>query len=311
VIHVSHLTKYFGAAPVIRDVSFDVRPGEIVGILGPNGAGKTTLMRVLACYFPASGGQVTVDGLDVFSDSLAVRERIGYLPEHVPLLPDMRVSEYLRYRGQLKGLKGRDLRRRVNEVISLCGLADAHDAIIGRLSRGYRQRIGLADALVSNPKVLILDEPSLGLDPNQIRQVRATIRAQGREHTVLLSSHILSEVEMTCDRVLIMDKGRILASGTPGELSRLHKAGSVVVAELSGPSSDIVARAGAVTGVVRAEATGLPDGWVRLSCEVASDADVRADVSALAATNGWRLRELRWERRTLEDVFVAMTKGTP
>ncbi len=311
MIHVSHLTKYFGTAPAIRDVSVDVRSGEIVGVLGPNGAGKTTLMRVLACYFPASGGQVTVDGLDVFSDSLSVRERIGYLPEHVPLLPDMRVGEYLRYRAQLKGLKGRDLRRRINEVMSVCGLADAHDALIGRLSRGYRQRIGLADALVSDPKVLILDEPTLGLDPNQIRQVRATIRAQAGGHTVMLSSHILSEVEMTCDRVMIMDKGRIVASGTPSELSGLLKGVGVVVGELCGPNGDIVAKAGSIRGVVKAASEALPDGWMRLTCEVAPDADVRADLFALASANGWRLRELRLERRTLEDVFVALTKGNP
>ena len=218
MIHVSNLTKYYGDYPAVRDVSFDVPRGLVVGFLGPNGAGKTTTMRILAGYLTATSGRATIDGLDVFWNPLEVRQRIGYLPENCPLYPDMRVTEYLTFRGGIKGLHGRDCRRRVDYVLGRCWLTDVRSQLVGTLSRGYRQRVGLADALLHNPPVLILDEPTAGLDPGQIRETRNLIRELGREHTILLSTHILPEVEMTCSRAIIIHRGRIAAAGTLAEL---------------------------------------------------------------------------------------------
>ena len=198
----------------VDDVSFEVARGEIVGFLGPNGAGKTTTMRILACYLPATGGAVNVAGYDVFRDSIEVRRRIGYLPENVPLYPEMRVDEYLNYRARLKGVPPKKRRKRVDEVKGLCGLKDVGRRIIGQLSKGFRQRVGLAESMVHDPDLLILDEPTIGLDPNQIRQVRELIKGLAPRHTILISTHILPEVEMTCQRVLIIHRGRIVASDT-------------------------------------------------------------------------------------------------
>jgi ABC-2 type transport system ATP-binding protein len=213
VIHVRNLTKYYGDYAAVRDVSFDVPKGAVVGFLGPNGAGKTTTMRILAGFLTATSGRATIDGLDVFWRPLEVRRKIGYLPENCPLYPEMRVREYLTFRGGIKGLHGRECKKRVDYVVGRCWLTDVRRQLVGTLSRGYRQRVGLADALLHNPPVLILDEPTSGLDPSQIRETRNLIRELGAEHTVLLSTHILPEVEMTCERAIIINRGRVAAQG--------------------------------------------------------------------------------------------------
>jgi ABC-2 type transport system ATP-binding protein len=213
VIHVSKLTKYFNEYPAIRDVSFEVPRGQIVGLLGPNGAGKSTTMRILAGFLTATSGKAAIAGFDVFWDPLEVRRRIGYMPENCPLYPEMRVAEYLKFRAGIKGMHGGAARSRVGYVLSRCWLEEVHRQLIGTLSKVYRQRVGLADTLLADPPVLILDEPTAGLDPAQIRESRALIRELGQHHTILLSTHILPEVEMTCDRVIIINRGRVAADG--------------------------------------------------------------------------------------------------
>ena len=223
MIHVSKLTKYYGDYAAIRDVSFDVPKGQIVGFLGPNGAGKTTTMRILAGFQTATSGRATIDGYDVFWRPLEVRQRIGYMPENCPLYPEMRVTEYLHFRAGLKGLHGRPARKRVDLVVERAWLSDVRRQLIGTLSKGYRQRVGLADTLLTDPPVLILDEPTAGLDPMQIRETRKLIRELGQEHTLLLSTHILPEVEMACERIIIIDRGQVAASGELADLKRKHQ----------------------------------------------------------------------------------------
>ena len=218
MIHVSNLTKYFNDYPAIRDVSFDVPRGQIVGLLGPNGAGKSTTMRILAGFLTATMGKAVIAGYDVFWDPLEVRRRIGYMPENCPLYPEMRVIEYLNFRAGIKGLHGRSRRDRVAYVLGRCWLEDVRRQLIGTLSKGYRQRVGLGDSLLADPPVLVLDEPTAGLDPAQIRESRALIRELGQQHTILLSTHILPEVEMTCDRVIVINRGRLAADGMLEEM---------------------------------------------------------------------------------------------
>ncbi|MBU0678822.1 MAG: ATP-binding cassette domain-containing protein [Verrucomicrobia bacterium] len=308
MIAVRNLTKRFPGTVAVNDVSFDVGRGEIVGFLGPNGAGKTTTMRILAGYLPASGGQVTVAGRDVFRDSLEVRRRIGYLPENVPLYAEMRVQEYLRFRANLKGVPVKTVRRRVNEVMEMCGLLSVRTRIIGQLSKGYRQRVGLADALVHDPELLILDEPTIGLDPNQIRQVRELIGELAEKHTILLSTHILSEVEVTCRRVLIIESGRIVAADSPDNLRKLMKGGQQLVADIRGPKSEVFQKLSALPHVQ--EVTLSEHGeWLLCRLECAREMDLRSNVFELVVRNGWGLRELHIEHKTLEEAFVALTRG--
>ncbi|HLX70892.1 MAG TPA: ATP-binding cassette domain-containing protein, partial [Verrucomicrobiae bacterium] len=233
MIEVENLTKRYAGHTAVSNLSFTVNRGEIVGLLGPNGAGKSTTMRVLSCYLPATSGTVRVAGLDVFHDSTEVRRRIGYMPENNPLHQEMRVREYLKFRAGLKGLGFRRSRERVDVVMEQCGLTDVSKRIIGQLSKGYRQRVGLADALVHEPDLIILDEPTIGLDPNQIRSVRKLIKSLAASHTVLISTHILPEVEMTCNRVLIMFAGKVLAADTPENLQRLMSGNGQVLAEIA------------------------------------------------------------------------------
>jgi len=309
MIEVKNLTKRFGRVTAINGVSFEVGKGEIVGLLGPNGAGKTTTLRILACYLPATGGDVIVGGADVFSESLEVRSKVGYLPENVPLYMDMRVTEYLRFRGALKGLRGTRLRERMQVVLEQCELTEQRLTVIGRLSKGFRQRVGLADCLLHEPECLILDEPTIGLDPNQIRHIRGLIRGLAQQHTVLISSHILPEVEMLCERVLIMNAGRIVASDTPAALVGMMKGNVCVVAEVCGSRRAVLQACEAIPGVQSLTCEPMGE-WSRLVCQCASGADdVRADIFKTVCENQWQLRELKEERRNLEDVFVAITKG--
>jgi ABC-2 type transport system ATP-binding protein len=301
VIHVNNLTKYYGDYAAIRDVSFDVARGQVVGFLGPNGAGKTTTMRILAGYMTATSGRAVIDGLDVFWRPVEVRRRIGYMPESCPLYSDMRVAEYLRFRAGIKGLHGRESRLRVDYVIRRCWLSDVPRQLIGTLSKGYRQRVGLADSLLADPPVLILDEPTIGLDPSQIRDTRALIRELGAEHTVLLSTHILPEVEMTCDHVIIINRGTVAASGSLAELSRSAGEQDVLVVVVEGAVDRALLAKRLNVGRFEAEPV---QGGTRFLIPLAGNERLAPRLSALAAEQGWTLRELRPQQQTLEDLFV-------
>ncbi|MBI3097228.1 MAG: ATP-binding cassette domain-containing protein [Planctomycetes bacterium] len=307
MIDVDHITKRFAGVTAVEDASFAVAKGEILGFLGPNGAGKTTTMRILSAYFPPTSGRCTVAGFDVVRDSLEVRRRVGYMPENVPLYPEMRVSEYLYYRARLKGVARRDRRPRFERVVEQCALQEVKDRVIGQLSKGYRQRVGIADACIADPPVLILDEPTIGLDPNQIRETRGLIKGLAHAHTVILSTHILPEVEMTCTRAAVIHRGRIMAVDTTERLTRGLSGGRRVVGELVGAPTGVESklRAAAGGGTVSARAR---DGFTEFSVECAGEADPRAEVFRCAAANGWTLRELRFERRTLEEVFAQITR---
>jgi len=306
MIKVENLTKRYAGQAAIRDLNFEVGKGEIMGFLGPNGAGKTTTMRILAGFMPATSGRASIAGFDIFEQSLQARTRLGYMPENVPLYSDMRVTEYLDYRAALKGVPHRRIAERVGDVKELCGVKDVEKKIIGALSKGYRQRVGLADALLHEPDLLILDEPTIGLDPNQIRQVRDLIKNLGRQHTILLSTHILPEVEMTCSRVIIIHKGRIEACDTPENLlGKLRQAGGVVVEAKVG--KDNGAEELNKISAVREVTTDVDGEWNIFSLRVESGADVREEVFRLATARRWTVRELTQRRATLEDVFVEIT----
>ena len=308
MIEVRHLTKRYAGCTAVADVSFTVAKGEVVGFLGPNGAGKTTTLRMLACYLPASQGEARVAGFDVFRHSLEVRRRIGYLPESTPLYPEMRVDEYLQFRARLKGLPARRRRQRVDEVQDRCGLTDVRRRIIGQLSKGYRQRVGLADALVHDPELVILDEPTIGLDPNQIRHVRDLIKSLAPRHTVLLSTHILAEVELTCQRVLIINRGQIVAADTPDKLRARRQGGREVIVEIHAAPPDVVSGLQALPGVTGVTVERLGE-WTGFRLNVAGGADLRPLVFAAAVRHGWSLRELRQEKQSLENIFSTLTSG--
>lgn len=306
MIKVENLTKRYAGQTAIKDLNFEVGKGEIMGFLGPNGAGKTTTMRILASYMPPSSGRATVAGFDVFEQSLQARAHLGYMPENVPLYNDMRVTEYLDYRAALKAVPHRRIKERVGDVKELCGLKEVEKKLIGTLSKGYRQRVGLADALLHEPDLLILDEPTIGLDPNQIRQVRELIKNLGKQHTILLSTHILPEVEMTCSRVIIIHKGQIEACDTPENLlGQIRQAGGVVVEARVGKDNG-AEELKKISGV--RDVTAEEDGdWTVFSLRVESGTDVREEVFRLASARRWALRELSQRRATLEDVFVEIT----
>src|SRR5437762_12828336 len=306
MIKVENLTKRYAGQPAIQDLSFEVSQGEIMGFLGPNGAGKTTTMRILAGFMPPTSGRATVAGYDVFEQSLQARTHLGYMPENVPLYGDMRVTEYLNYRAALKGVHHRRIPERAGDVKELCGLKDVEKKLIGALSKGYRQRVGLADALLAEPDLLILDEPAIGLDPNQIRQVRELIRILGKQHTILLSTHILPEVEMTCSRVIIIHQGRIEACDTPENLlGQIRQAGGVLVEAKTGTDNG-AEELKKISGV-RDVMTDVDGDWKRFSLRVESGVDVREEIFGLATTRRWSVRELSQRRATLEDVFVEIT----
>ena len=303
MISAQHLTRRFGSFTAVEDISFELERGEVVGFLGPNGAGKTTTMRMLTGFLPASSGTITVAGHDVLRESLAAREQLGYLPEAVPLYREHRVEEMLLFQGRLHGLSRSDARRRGAEVLERVGMKDRLRHVIGRLSKGQRQRIGLAVALLPDPEVLILDEPTSGLDPLQRIEVRTLIRELASERTVLLSSHILPEVEAVCPRVIILQRGRIVADGTHAELigelgSGAHVAVEAVVPDAAEATRLIASLPGVVEVLDRGK-QGIHHGF-----EVRCEEDVSEDVGALAAQRGWALRRLEWHRPTLEQLFA-------
>jgi ABC-2 type transport system ATP-binding protein len=306
MIKVEQLTKKYAGVTGIDQISFEVGKGEIVGFLGPNGAGKTTTMRILASYMPASSGRATVAGFDVFSESLKARRHLGYLPESVPLYHDMRVNEYLRYRGALKALSGKRLKNRIGVIKELCGLREVGRKKIAGLSKGFRQRVGLAEAMIHEPDLLILDEPTIGLDPNQIRQVRELIKSLGERHTILLSTHILSEVEATCSRVIIINRGRIEASDTPENLVNQLRTSGLLRLEVKSGSEDPVPHLEEIAGVreVRAVSNGE---WRCFEIRIEANSDPREQIFQLAVGRKWVIRELSKERATLEDAFVELT----
>ncbi len=310
MIVVNGLTKSYGSTDAVRDLSFSVNNGEIVGFLGANGAGKSTTMRILCGYLPADAGEVRIAGFDIFSQSIQARSRIGYLPENVPLYPEMRVREYLAYRAALKGVRSRRIPEKVEDALELCGLSHVRRQLIGTLSKGYRQRVGLADALVNEPDILILDEPTIGLDPNQIREVRSLIKRLSARHTILLSSHILSEVEMTCSRLLILNKGRIVATGTPAELrerSGVTLSGAVRL-EILLPSSTNAPSAlqhlRHLPGIASVSVLGAAGESATFEI-IPSGSDPRIALFEEAVKQGWKLRELSARESSLEEVFTS------
>jgi len=310
MITALHLTKKYPGRLAVNDMSFEVGHREVVGFLGPNGSGKTTTMRMLCGYITPNGGTARVAGYDVLKYPMEVRRRIGYLPENCPLYPDMRVDEYLLFRAALKGVTGKNRKSRVNEVKELCGLTDTGNRIIGHLSKGYRQRVGLAEALVHDPELLILDEPTIGLDPNQIRQVRELIRNLGQRHTILLSTHILSEVEAVCRRVLIIKEGRIVASDATDRLIRHMKGVARINMEMKAPRDNVVMELGTWQEIQ--EVTAEPAGeWLKVTLHCPRAADPRAKLFEWAASRGWIIRELHLEAGTLEELFVSLTADHP
>lgn len=313
MIHVQDLTKQYAGRTAVNHISFQVEPGEIVGFLGPNGAGKSTTMRILSGYMPATSGNARVAGFDVFRQSIEVRRAVGYMPEMAPLYADMKVKEYLKFRAELKGLSGTKMRQRVGEVMEQTGVTDMRRRLIGNLSKGYRQRVALADALVHQPKLLILDEPTNGLDPIQIRQVRDLLRNLKSKHTVLLSTHILHEVEQTCDRVIMINQGHIRANDTPANLTRKLRSTTLLHIEIEG-KGNLAEKLAAIPGVRKVtEEPLLLHPWHRLTLRVEPEHDVRDAVMDLATREKWRIREMHRQLPTLEDVFVelSMNAGTP
>ena len=306
MIEVQNLSKRYGQHVALNGVSFSVGRGEVVGFLGPNGAGKSTTMRILTTFMAATSGSVRVGGDCVFEHPMRVCERIGYMPENNPLPLDLRVGDYLKFRAQLKRLANGDSANRIAEVMDQCGVADVAGRFIGQLSRGYRQRVGLADALLAKPELIVLDEPTAGLDPNQVRSVRSLIRELAGSHTVLISSHILSEIEMTCDRVVILHEGRLLASGALDAL--MAKANAAVVAEVRASLTDTIEWA-AKLALGQAECAEQPGGYVRCRFADAKSADTCEKIFASANEHGWSLRELSRQAPSLEDLFVSLTRG--
>src|SRR5882762_4612848 len=307
MIEVSNLTKRYAGHTAVSDISFTVGRGEIVGLLGSNGAGKSTTMRILSCFMPATSGTVRVAGFDVFTQADEVRRRIGYMPENNPLYPEMRVREYLKFRARLKGLGVGRSRTRVDLVMQQCGLTDVSRKIIGHLSKGYRQRVGLADALVHEPELIILDEPTIGLDPHQIRSVRQLIKDLARDHTVLISTHILSEVEMTCNRVLIMHRGKILAADTTQNLQNIMSDGGQVIAEIAAPVAELRACWEQMGEIEYFDIAPSEGEYLRCALTPSAGLDLRPLVFEQVRARGWALRELSRAQHSLEDIFVHIT----
>jgi len=305
MIEIKNLTKRFGTFTAVNNISFHVAHGEILGFLGPNGAGKTTTIRILTGFFPPTSGSAKIDGLDVFDDSLKIRRRLGYLPENVPLYNEMRVSSYLGFAATLKGVPKEKREKEVDRVINRCGLETVRDRFIGKISKGFRQRVGIAQAIIGDPDILILDEPTIGLDPKQIIEIRELIKTFSGQKTVILSSHILPEVSMTCRRIVIINEGRIVAEDTPENLT--GKETSKVMLEIDGPNSEIVERLRNLTGVMSISVDAYPDsGPGRYTVEMEKGNDVRGLLAQSVVKSGWRLLEMQSIRPSLEDVFIKL-----
>jgi len=307
MIQVENVTKRYGPTLAVSDLSFEVQKGEILGFLGPNGAGKTTTMRIITGYLPATAGRVRVAGFDVAEEPLEVKRRIGYLPELPLVYPDMTVTEYLAFVGRIKGVPRGDLKKRVDEVSEKTAVADVRDRQIGKLSKGYRQRVGLAQALIHNPEVLVLDEPTAGLDPKQIIETRQLIKSLAGQHTVILSTHILPEVSKTCQRVVVINAGKIVAVGTPDELTRRLQGFETILLTVEGTATEVTDKLQRVGGVNQVEARETSDGRVTYEVHAEKGKDVRAELARAVVESGWKLYELRGSGLSLEDIFLKLT----
>ena len=312
MITVKGLTKRYAHNTAVDHISFEVQQGQIVGFLGPNGAGKTTTMRMLTCFLTPSGGTATVAGFDILEQPHEVKKHIGYLPELPPVYPEMRTGEYLSFVGQLKGLTGSQLRSRVDYVCERCSVADVRNKLIGKLSKGYRQRVGLAQAIIHNPDVLILDEPTAGLDPKQINETRDLIKSLAGDHTIILSTHILPEVSQTCEQVIIINKGKVVATDSVSNLQNRARSGESVLVEVAGRNGSldpatVQRRLEQVSGVSRV--VYKADGQKHLVFEVesAKDRTIRGDVARAIVESGWDLNELRTAAMSLEEIFLQLT----
>ena len=311
MIEVESLTKDYGYTRAVDKVSFSVRRGEVLGFLGPNGAGKSTTMKILTCFLAPTAGRAVVAGHDVFDDSLEVRKRVGYLPEDTPIYRDMTVVEFLQFAAEMRGMDRDKAAGRIKEIGTRCGLGDVAGKLVGELSKGFRQRVGLAQAILHDPDIVILDEPTSGLDPNQIVEIRSLIKEIGREKTVILSTHILPEVQATCSRVVIISGGKLVADGTPDELRARERGGRYrVVVESNGvPKDAIRERLASLAGVTRCEAITGEDGSHAFAIDAGGASDLRKPIFRAAVDNRWTLLELGRESASLEDVFRNLTTG--
>jgi ABC-2 type transport system ATP-binding protein len=312
MITVKELSKKYARTIAVDQISFEVAKGQIVGFLGPNGAGKTTTMRMLTCFLPPSAGTATVAGFDVLEQSLEVRKRIGYLPETPPIYPEMETAEYLRFVGKLKGLTGADLQKRVDYVCDRCAIADVRNKLLGKLSKGYRQRVGLAQAIVHNPDVLILDEPTAGLDPKQINETRDLIKSLAGDHTIILSTHILPEVEQTCEQVIIINKGKLVATDSVRNLQARARGAESVLVEVAGrngglETATVQQKLEQVSGVSRVLSKEQNDGRAVFEVESQKGRFVRGDLARAVVESGWDLNELRPASMSLEEIFLQLT----
>lgn len=307
IIEVRGLTKYYGLLAAVRNISFEVRKGEVLGLLGPNGAGKTTTMRLLTCFIPPSSGTAAVAGLDIMKNSLEIRRRIGYMPENPPIYDEMTVRSYLKYVADIKEVPLREKRVAINRAIELVRLEEVRERIIANLSRGFRQRVGLAQALIHNPEILILDEPTIGLDPKQIIEIRNLIKALADEHTIILSSHILPEVSATCNRVVVLNQGEVAAIDTQEELARRVSGSGGLLVEVKGPVVEIEDAIRGIKGVASIDSTPLSDNLSRFEIDLAEEADIREELFRLLAGKNWPIMELRRTGVSLEEVFLKLT----
>ncbi len=307
MIEVENLTKRYGPTLAVSDVTFEVQKGEILGFLGPNGAGKTTTMRVITGYLPPSEGRVRVAGYDVVEEPLEAKRRTGYLPESPPVYPDMTVTEYLAFVGRIKGVPRRELKSRLAEISEKCVVTEVLNRQIGKLSKGFRQRVGLAQALIHNPEVLVLDEPTAGLDPKQIIETRQLIKGLAGRHTIILSTHILPEAAKTCQRVVVINAGKIVAVGTPDELTRRLQGFETILLTVEGLAADVKEKLQRVEGVNLVEPRDTSDGRVTYEVHAEKGKDVRAELARAVVESHWKLYELRTSGLSLEDIFLKLT----
>ena len=309
MIELDSVSKYFGSFPAITDISFRVEPGEVLGFLGPNGAGKTTTMKIITGFIPPTSGSATVAGFDIIRQSVEARRRIGYMPETVPLYTEMTVTEYLRFMGRIRGMNRAYINRRIDEVVGICRLEDYSSTHISKLSKGFRQRVGIAQAILHEPEILILDEPTIGIDPIQVVETRQLIRDLGGEHTLIVSTHILPEVSMICERVIIIHEGQIVAIDKPDNLATRLRGVERIILDAQGPSREIVKALEGVDGVLEVEREPAVDGtsYRTYSVEATHGSDVRANLAAAVVVGGWELLRLESVGMTLEEIFLRLT----
>ena len=306
MIDVKNLTKNYGRFQAVKDVSFFIDKGEVVGFLGPNAAGKTTTMRILTCYMAATSGNISVAGFDVFENAMSVKKRVGYLPEHPPIYNEMTVESYLTFVGNIKGLSGKDLKIKMERSLDRTNTLDVRKRLIAKLSKGYKQRVGIAQALIHDPEVLVMDEPTVGLDPKQIIEVRNLIKELGEDHTIILSTHILPEVSATCGRVIIINNGRIVAEDTPENLTAGIEGHGNMEVTIEGPSKDVSSALKGLSGIKNVESGGEGKSLV-YKIEIDKNSDAGKSIAACVVNNGWGLLELKNVGKSLEDIFLQLT----